>query len=90
MKLRYHIKTYGCQMNYSDTERVMTVLEKMGYEPVDHYNDADLVILNTCMGKKSAENGVYGLGEPFKKLKVVRWKGGGYMSDMHLYAILVT
>lgn len=70
MKLRYYIKTYGCQMNYSDTERVMTVLEKMGYEPVNHYNDADLVILNTCMVKKSAENRVYGLGEPFAKLKI--------------------
>ncbi len=69
MKLRYHIKTYGCQMNYSDTERVMTVLEKMGYEPVDHYKNADLVILNTCMVKKSAENRVYGLGEPFENLK---------------------
>ena len=65
MKLKYHIKTYGCQMNYSDTERVMTVLEKMGYDPVDHYSKADLVILNTCMVKKSAENRVYGLGEPF-------------------------
>ncbi len=70
MKLRYHIKTYGCQMNYSDTERVMTVLEKMGYEPVEHYRDADLVILNTCMVKKSAENRVYGLGEPFENLKI--------------------
>ncbi|MDH5596921.1 MAG: tRNA (N6-isopentenyl adenosine(37)-C2)-methylthiotransferase MiaB, partial [Candidatus Peregrinibacteria bacterium] len=52
--LKYHIKTYGCQMNYSDTERVMTVLEKMGYTPVDHYEKADLVILNTCMVKESA------------------------------------
>lgn len=69
MKLRYFIQTYGCQMNYSDTERVMTVLEKMGYEPVDHYKNADLVILNTCVVKKSAENRIYGLGEPFLKLK---------------------
>lgn len=69
MPLKYHIKTYGCQMNYSDTERVMTVLEKMGYEGVDHYDKADLVILNTCMVKKSAEDRIYGLGEPFGKLK---------------------
>ena len=69
MKLRYFIQTYGCQMNYSDTERIMTVLEKMGYERVDHYKNADLVILNTCMVKKSAENRIYGLGEPFMKLK---------------------
>lgn len=69
MTLRYHIKTYGCQMNYSDTERVMTVLEKMGYEPVSHYDKADLVILNTCMVKQKAEDRIYGLGEPFAELK---------------------
>jgi len=56
-------------MNYSDTERIMTVLEKMNYEPVDHYREADLIILNTCMVKKSAENRIYGLGEPFAELK---------------------
>lgn len=67
--LKYHIMTYGCQMNYSDTERIMTVLEKMGYEEVNHYDKADLVILNTCMVKESAENRIYGLGEPFAKLK---------------------
>lgn len=69
MMLKYHILTYGCQMNYSDTERVMTVLEKMGYKPVNHYDQADLIILNTCMVKKSSESRVYGLGEPFNKLK---------------------
>lgn len=47
----------------------MTVLEKMNYEPVDHYREADLIILNTCMVKKSAENRIYGLGEPFAELK---------------------
>lgn len=74
MSLKYHIKTYGCQMNYSDTERVMTVLEKMGYESVNHYNQADLIILNTCMVKQSAENRVYGLGEPFAELKAANPK----------------
>jgi len=69
MTLKYHILTYGCQMNYSDTERVMTVLEKMGYEYAKHYGQADLIILNTCMVKKSAESRIYGLGEPFEKLK---------------------
>jgi tRNA-2-methylthio-N6-dimethylallyladenosine synthase len=69
MTLKYHILTYGCQMNYSDSERVMTVLEKMGYELVNHYSQADLIILNTCMVKKSSESRIYGLGEPFNKLK---------------------
>lgn len=69
MTLKYHILTYGCQMNYSDSERVMTVLEKMGYEPTDHYKKADLIILNTCTVKKSSELRIYGLGEPFNILK---------------------
>lgn len=67
--LRYHIQTYGCQMNYSDTERITTVLHKMGYEKTDGYDDADLILLNTCSVKQNAENRVYGLGEIFASMK---------------------
>ena len=67
--MKYFIQTYGCQMNYSDSERIVTILKKMGYTPIDHYRDADLVILNTCSVKQSAENRIFGLGEPFRELK---------------------
>ncbi|MBU0727910.1 tRNA (N6-isopentenyl adenosine(37)-C2)-methylthiotransferase MiaB [Patescibacteria group bacterium] len=56
-------------MNYSDSERLTTVLKKLGYKECDHYNKADLIILNTCSVKQNADNRIYGLGEPFAELK---------------------
>ena len=56
-------------MNHSDSERITTVLEKMGYEKGTGYDDADLIILNTCSVKQNAENKIYGLGGQFKRLK---------------------
>lgn len=56
-------------MNYSDSERITTVLEKMGYEKTDGFEDADLIILNTCSVKKKSEDKIYGLGEQFGPLK---------------------
>ena len=67
--MKYFIQTYGCQMNYSDSERLTTVLKKMGYEAVSAYPEADLIILNTCSVKQKAEDKIYGLGEPFEALK---------------------
>ncbi len=56
-------------MNYSDSERITTVLEKMGYEKTNEYKNADLIILNTCSVKQKAEDKVYGLGEIFAPMK---------------------
>ncbi|MBI5422342.1 tRNA (N6-isopentenyl adenosine(37)-C2)-methylthiotransferase MiaB, partial [Candidatus Peregrinibacteria bacterium] len=67
--MKYFIQTYGCQMNYSDSERVTTVLRKMGYEAGEGFKDADLIILNTCSIKQKAEDRIYGLGKQFKVLK---------------------
>jgi len=67
--MKYFIQTYGCQMNYSDSERITTVLEKMGYEKTDGFQDADLILLNTCSVKQKAEDRIYGLGEQFAPLK---------------------
>ncbi|MFC1731715.1 tRNA (N6-isopentenyl adenosine(37)-C2)-methylthiotransferase MiaB [candidate division KSB1 bacterium] len=67
--MKYFIQTYGCQMNYSDSERITTVLHKMGYEKTDSYKTADLILLNTCSVKQNAENRVYGLGEIFAPMK---------------------
>ena len=67
--MKYYLQTYGCQMNYSDSERITTVLTKLGYERTDGFEDADLIILNTCSIKKKAEDRIYGLGEQFGPLK---------------------
>ncbi len=58
--LRYHILTYGCQMNIRDSEVIAGILEEMGYLLTSDLEDADLVVFNTCSVRHSAENKVYG------------------------------
>jgi len=47
MGKKYFIKTFGCQMNFNDTERIRGILKSMGYEPTDNWMEADLILLNT-------------------------------------------
>jgi tRNA-2-methylthio-N6-dimethylallyladenosine synthase len=68
--MKYYIKTFGCQLNISDSERIAGFLEKSlsnspfykgrGFEPAEDINQADLVIFNTCGVRQSAEDRVYG------------------------------
>lgn len=58
--LKYFIQTYGCQMNYSDTERVESKLENYGYRKAETLEDADLLIFNTCSVRQKAEDRVFG------------------------------
>lgn len=59
-KKRVYLETYGCQMNYSDTEIVLGVLEKSGrYERVKTAEDADVVLLMTCAIRENAENKIW-------------------------------
>ena len=67
---KYHIITYGCQMNKSDSERIATVLESRGYEPASEINEADLIVVNMCSVRQSAVDRVYGKIRDFAKLKV--------------------
>ena len=57
--MKYHIITYGCQMNKSDSERLAAKLEKKGYRPAKIAEKADLVVLNVCSIRQSAVNRVY-------------------------------
>lgn len=59
-KSKYHLITYGCQMNKSDSERVATMLDRMGMQEVDSSDDADLVLFNSCSVRKSAEDRIFG------------------------------
>ena len=63
----YHIITIGCQMNKSDSERVARVLEKQGYKQTGNKYRSDLVVINTCGIRQSAEDKVYGLVPRIKK-----------------------
>ncbi|MGM0500295.1 MAG: tRNA (N6-isopentenyl adenosine(37)-C2)-methylthiotransferase MiaB [Bacillota bacterium] len=60
----YMVITYGCQMNEHDSERLAGMLEEMGYQHTEKYENADIILLNTCIIRENAELKVYGkLGE---------------------------
>ena len=66
---RYHVTTFGCQMNEHDSERMKGMLESLGYSQVDDRDQADLILFNTCSIRESADNRLIGhLGEA-KRLK---------------------
>lgn len=55
---KIYIETYGCQMNFSDSEIVASLMSKEGYEVCDDSNDADIVFVNTCSIREHAEQRV--------------------------------
>ena len=57
--MRYHLVPLGCQMNLSDAERIVTVLEKLGYEETDHEEDADILGIVACSVRQKAIDRVY-------------------------------
>lgn len=65
---RYHITTFGCQMNKADSERMAGILEEMGFEWAELPDDADLILYNTCTIRDNAEQKVYSyLGRQAKR-----------------------
>ena len=69
MDKRYHIVTYGCQMNVHDSEQIAGMLTELGYSPCDSMEEADIVVFNTCCIRENAENHAYGNIGMLKKLK---------------------
>ena len=67
--MNYHLITFGCQMNKSDSERIASVLENMGYQAVNKPERADLIIVNMCSVRQSAVDRVDGLGKKFTEFK---------------------
>jgi tRNA-2-methylthio-N6-dimethylallyladenosine synthase len=66
---RYHVTTFGCQMNEHDSERMKGMLDSLGYEEVGERSAADLILFNTCSIRESADNRfIAHLGEA-KRLK---------------------
>lgn len=60
MNLKYHIVTYGCQMNVHDSEKLAGILTDIGYNETADENEADLILFNTCCVREHAEQRVYG------------------------------
>ena len=67
--MKYFITTFGCQQNVSDSERIAAALDARGMEKAENIEEANHVIINTCMVKETAENRVYGLVNNLTKKK---------------------
>lgn len=66
---KFYIESYGCQMNFADSEVVASIISKEGYNSTENLNDADLILLNTCSIREKAEITVRKRLESFNKLK---------------------
>jgi len=86
--LKYHILTMGCQLNENDSEKLVGMVEQMGYSESKDVKDADLYLINTCCVRENAEEKVFGkLGE-LKKIKenkdIIIAIGGCMMQEEHI------
>lgn len=70
--MKYHIWTAGCQMNVADSQRAGSELEKLGYHYTPNYREADVVVLNTCVVRQSAEDKATGFLWSLKPVKQAR------------------
>jgi tRNA-2-methylthio-N6-dimethylallyladenosine synthase len=66
---KVYIETYGCQMNVADSEVVVSILSKAGFEPTENINDAGLILINTCSIRDNAEQRIWGRLKAISHLK---------------------
>ena len=69
MDMKYHIWTEGCQMNVADSQRLGSALERLGYSHTDQAEEADIIVLNTCVVRQSAEDKATGRLHSLRPLK---------------------
>jgi len=68
-KKKLYLESYGCQMNFSDSEIVASILKQEGYATTRNQDEADVVLLNTCAIRDNAEQRVRNRLKHFKKSK---------------------
>lgn len=68
-KKKFYIESYGCQMNFADSEVVASILNEKGFGATRNFEEADLVLLNTCSIREKAEQTVRNRLNTFKQLK---------------------
>jgi MiaB/RimO family radical SAM methylthiotransferase len=68
-QLKFHIETYGCQMNLSDSEIVRSILISAGHEYTDDLNHADVILTNTCAIRENAEMKVWNRLDNFQSMR---------------------
>src|SRR6185312_8711972 len=88
----YEVRSFGCQMNVHDSERLSGSLESAGYVPAAADQDADVVVINTCAVRDNAAGKLYGTLGHLKSRKDVH-EGmqiavGGCMAQMDKQAVL--
>lgn len=66
---KYYLKTYGCQMNFHDSEEIRSHLENLGFVETNRFEESDLVILNTCAIRENVHDKVFGFLGRCKHLK---------------------
>ncbi|MBE7086277.1 MAG: tRNA (N6-isopentenyl adenosine(37)-C2)-methylthiotransferase MiaB [Clostridiales bacterium] len=69
MAQKYHIVTYGCQMNVHESEKIAGILRRVGYTESGALEEADIIVFNTCCIRENAENHAFGNIGALKKLK---------------------
>lgn len=82
--MKFYIKTFGCQQNHADSERITADFKSRGFTKARSYKSANYVIINTCMIRQAAENRVYGLVNNLGKIKKEKLAKG------EVYKIIIT
>jgi len=75
-KKKYFIHTFGCQQNVADSERIASYCQSVGMEKAQSLEDANYIVITTCMIRESAENRVYGMVNNLASLKQQKLKTG--------------
>ena len=85
---KYSILTMGCQLNENDSEKISGILKDMGFDEISEYENADLVIFNTCCVRENAEERLFGKIGEIKKIKetknVILAIGGCMMQEKNM------
>lgn len=79
--MKYYIITYGCQMNYSDSERIAALLKSQGHKPTRKIDKTDIVVINACSVRQSAMHRVYDKINKYHKDKKIILAGCILESD---------
>ena len=87
-KLKYYILTMGCQLNENDSEKIVGMVEQMGYTESKDFKDADLYLINTCCVRENAEEKLFGKIGELKRIKeqkeIIIAIGGCMMQEEHI------
>ncbi len=66
---KYYIRTFGCQMNVNDSQKMAGMLKQLGYEPARSWEDADIILVNTCSVREKPDQKVLSTLGEYKKIK---------------------